>query len=310
MSKELWIDKYRPSTLDEYVFKDERQQQIVEGWVADKSIPNLMLTGSAGVGKTALAKLLLSSLDVNKGDIKIINGSLDNGVDFIRDKVQGFIEMMPYGEFSYILYDEFEFLSLNAQASLRNMIDTYSNTTRFILTANYTQKILPAIYSRCQGFHIERLDKNEFTLRVATILVTEGVTFDIEVLDMYVAATYPDMRKCINTIELNSLGGILCDPETTQTSNTEDYRVKMVSLFRSGKFIEARELICKQIRPDEYDDVFRFMYENLDIWAKTKDDEAEVIIAIRNGLAKAALCADQEINLAGTFSEIELIAKG
>lgn len=176
---------------------------------------------------------------------------------------------------------------------------------------NYPQKIIPAIHSRCQGFHIANLDKTEYTARVAEILITESVDFELEVLDIYVKTTYPDMRKCINLCQQNVKGGKLMSPNVEDGASESDYQLMMVALFKEKKFKEARDLICKQVSADEYEDLFRFMYTNLEFWAEGDENkEDQCILVIRNGLVKHISCADAEINTAATLIELEMIANG
>jgi len=251
---------------------------------------------------------LLKELNVNDFDIKEINASKDNGVDFIRDTISRFCETMPYGEFKYVLLDESDGLSPAAQGTLRGVIEKYSTTVRFLLTCNYVNKIIPALHSRCQSLHIDKLDKEEYTLKVANILIAESITFDMDVIDSYVDKSYPDLRKCINSLQMNSYNGKLNPLNSSE--NSDDYKFKMVELFKIGKYKAARELICSQITIDEYEDVFRFMYENLSFWSATEDQEDKCLLVIRDGLAKHSLIADPEINLSATLTELSMIAKG
>jgi DNA polymerase III delta prime subunit len=207
-----------------------------------------------------------------------------------------------------ILTHNCDFLSPNGQAALRNLMETYHATARFILTANYNHKIIPAIHSRCQGFHIDRLDITEFTTRVATVLVTENIEFDLDTLDTYVKATYPDLRKCLNSLQMNSQSGSLIKPQHSESCSA-DWKLSAVEMFKSGKIAEARKLICSSVRPDEMDEVFTWCYQNLDLWSQDLDKQDEAIIIIRNGLVNVPLCADPEINLAATLCELARLSK-
>ena len=220
--KELWVEKYRPKTVNGYVFRDDAQRNQVNTWIKDKTIPHLLFSGNAGIGKTTLAKLLFNELDVNPLDILEINASRTNSVDDVRDKIVSFVQMIPFGDFKVVLLDEADYLSPNAQAALRGVMEEYHTTARFILTCNYPNRIIPAIHSRCQGFHIAKIDQTEFTARVAEILITEGVTPDLDTLDTYVKATYPDLRKCINTVQMNSVEGVLTKPNEGDSGEADD----------------------------------------------------------------------------------------
>ena len=181
--KELWVEKYRPNTVDGYVFRDDAQRNQVNTWIKDKTIPHLLFSGNAGIGKTTLAKLLFNELDLNPLDILEINASRTNSVEDVRAKIVNFVQMIPFGDFKVVLLDEADYLSPNAQAALRGVMEEYHTTSRFILTCNYPNRIIPALHSRCQGFHIAKIDQTEFTARVAEVLITEGVTPDLDTLD-------------------------------------------------------------------------------------------------------------------------------
>jgi replication factor C small subunit len=297
--KELWVEKYRPSKIDGYVFRDDHQKQQVESWIKQKTIPHLLFSGNAGIGKTTLAKILFNELDLNDLDILEINASRTNSVEDVRDKIVNFVQMIPFGPFKVVLLDEADYLSPNAQAALRGVMEEYHTTARFILTCNYPNRIIPALHSRCQGFHIERVDLAEFTARVATILMEESVEFDLDTLDTFVKATYPDLRKCINTVQMNSLEGALHTPEKGDTGEA-DYKIEMVSLFKAGKISEARKLVCSQARPEEMEEVYRWLYDNVAIFGdEAKQDKA--VLVIKQGLVDHTLVIDPEINLAATL---------
>lgn len=207
---------------------------------------------------------------------------------------------------SQILTHNCDYLSPNAQAALRGVMETYAQSARFILTCNYPHKVIPALHSRCQGFHIEKLDTTEFTARIATVLLEESVDVDLDTLDSYVKAAYPDLRKCLNLVQMNSSDGKLLPPSAGD-SGTADYKLAMVDLFKSGKIREARELLCSQARPEEMDEIFRWMYDNLEMWSKTEEGQDEAILIIRKGLVNHTMCADPEINLSATIIELSQI---
>ena len=301
--KELWTEKYRPDALNDYVFRDSAQKNQVQGWVDSGAIPHLLFSGSPGVGKTTLAKILIKQLGINEYDILEINASRENSVDNVREKITNFVATMPFGEFKIVLLDEADYISPNGQAALRGVMETYASTARFILTCNYPNKVIPALHSRCQGFHIDKIDTTEFTARIATVLVTEQVEIDIDTLDSYVKATYPDLRKCLNLVQMNTVDGKLLKPQESDNA-TADYRLAVVDLFKQGKIMDARKMLCSQVRPEEMDEVFRWMYDNLELWGDTQDKQDAAILVIAKGLRAIPLVADQEINLSATLVEL------
>jgi DNA polymerase III delta prime subunit len=297
--KELWVEKYRPSKIDGYVFRDNHQREQVQNWIKQGTIPHLLFSGNAGIGKTTLAKILFNELEINDLDILEINASRTNSVEDVRDKIVNFVQMIPFGDFKVVLLDEADYLTPNAQAALRGVMEEYHTTARFILTCNYPNRIIPALHSRCQGFHIERVDVNEFTARVATILVEENVEFDLDTLDTFVKATYPDLRKCINMVQMNSMESKLHTPEKGDAGEA-DYKIEMVELFKKGKIKEARKLVCGQARPEEMEEIYRWLYDNIAIFGDEPTQEKAILI-IKQGLVDHTLVIDPEINLAATL---------
>jgi replication factor C small subunit len=304
--KELWVEKYRPNTVDGYVFRDESQRKQIATWIKDKSIPHLILSGSAGIGKTTLAKIMINELGIEEYDVLEINASRTNSVDDVRDKITNFVQMIPFGPFKVVLLDEADYLSPNAQAALRGVMEEYHATSRFILTCNYPNRIIPALHSRCQGFHVEKTDLTEFTARVATILVEESVEFDLDVLDNYVRMTYPDLRKCINLVQQNVQDGNLASPDAGDAGEA-DFMVDMVELFKKGKIQEARKLLCAKARPEEIEGIYRWMYDNLDLFGDSEEKKDTALLIIKQGLVDHTIIADPEINLAACLVKLARI---
>ncbi len=304
--KELWTEKYRPNNIEDYVFRDDAQKHQIENWVKEGALPHLLFSGAPGTGKTTLAKVLLAELGVMDLDILEINASNENSVDVIRSKITNFSSSLPFGDYKYVLLDEADYITPNGQAALRGVMETYHASCRFILTCNYPNRVIPALHSRCQGFHIEKLDVTEFTARIATIGISEGIELDLDTLDTYVQANYPDLRKAINAVQQNVVDGVLQKPQAGDQASS-DWMLQAVELFKGGQYKPARELIVSQARPEEYDDVYKFFYCNLQLWGDTDAKQEQAIIVIRDGMVKQPMCADPEINLSATLIELTMI---
>lgn len=297
----LWVEKYRPKTIDQYIFHDPGQKAAVMRMVRDKTIPQLLFSGVQGSGKTTLAQILIRAMGLDEMDVLTINASDDRGIDAFRSKIKNFAMSMAMGKFKIIHLEEADQLTPDAQSALKRFMEETSEYVRFILTCNHVSKILPPIRSRCQEYFFRGSDANDITEYVLNILVQESVKFDLDLLDKYVANGYPDVRKIVNLIEGNVVDGVLQAP--AHTGQTGDYKFKLLDLIEAGKWNDARKLVCATVTADEWENVYRFLYENLFRAAKftDKDKWEEAIIVIAEHLYKNTIVADPEINAAAMF---------
>lgn len=309
MAIELWTEKYRPKNTQEYVFKDQRLKNQVQTWIKEKFIPHILLSGTAGTGKSSLAQVLINELGIDSGDVMYINASKENNVDVVRNKISGFASTISIGDFKVIWLDEFDYVTINGQGILRGIMEDYAESCRFILTCNYLHKVIPAIRSRTQEIVLQSLDIDAFKIRMAEILIEEDVEItDEELLDTYIKASYPDLRKCINLMQQNTHNGILLSPDASD-AGTADWQVSAIDLFKKGSITEARKLIVSQIRTEEYEDLYKLLYRNLNWFGKTEESQDEALLIIREGLVKHTSCADPEINLSATLIQLSRIGK-
>lgn len=304
MAHKLWTEKYRPNRIADYLFHDDIQKAAITKMIAEQSIPHLFLHGHQGTGKTTLARILIKEIEVDEMDVLEINASEENSVDIIRDKIKSFVVTSAMGPYKVVLLEEADYITPQGQAIMRNMMEQYSDCVRFILTGNYAHKIIPAIRSRCQEFYFKAPDKDDVTLFVAKILVAEKVKASVELLDKYVTHSYPDVRKIINNLQLNSPNGVLLDPQEGQQN--QDYKFTLIDLIEKDKWEEARQLCCNNVSAEEWEELYSFLYTNLDKTPKFKNKQKweEGIITIAEHLYKHTIVADREINAAAMFIKL------
>jgi len=305
---QLWWRKYRPKSLSEYVFQNEAQRQAIENLVKEKSIPHLLLAGMQGSGKTALAEILIESLGLDPIDVLTINASDENNVDMVRDKIKSFVTTYAMGPFKVIFLDEADYLTQNGQAILRVMMAEYADVARFIIACNHENKILPAIRSRCQRYHFKASNVNDVTELVVQILLKEKVKFDLDLVDKYVSVGYPDIRQILNLLQQHTVDRVLIDPTDTQ-NGSGDYKFQLIDLLDTDGWKAMREVACANVLPDEWEDIYRFLYENLHKSPKfaKKDKWDAGIIQIAEFLDRHGRSSDPEINAAALFIELEHI---
>lgn len=298
--KSLWVEKYRPSTIDDVIMKDERQKRYFKSIVESGDLPNLLLQGVRGTGKSSISKALINDLKVDPSDVLTIKCSSQK-IDALRDKVEGFAMTFPVGKFKVVRLEEFDYMSLDGQALLRSLIEDVSGNCRFIATCNYINKVMPELRSRFQEIVFKNPDKDELTLRMADILEKEGVSYDPENLISYVSVGYPDIRKTIQLLHGNLDKKVLL-PAAGATAQEAEWKFGLLDLVSKGDFHAARKLVCESSSREEHADVFRFMYENLDKM-KLKDKD-QAVVTIAEYLYRHSIVADTEINLAAMFIEL------
>lgn len=304
--KQIWVDKYRPLSLDGYIFQNEQLKEKIQNIIDEKTIPHLLFKGGPGTGKTTLAKIILHELGVQKTDILEVNGSKEGRKIEWVDKLIMFCSTRPFGDFKVVFIDEADYMNPNSvQPALRSLIEEYSHSVRFILTCNYPNKLLPPLLSRFQKFEIEKSDINQYTEKVATILINEGIEFDLDTLDLYTKNTYPDLRNCINTLQANCTDGKLIPPSST-SDNSYDFRLTLLALFQEKRIREARKLICEQILPEEIEDMYRWIYDHVDVFGDEETQEKAIVI-VKQGLVDHTLVMDPEINLAATLVQLSYL---
>jgi DNA polymerase III delta prime subunit len=300
MKTTIWVERYRPKSISDVIFQDDRQRKQFEAFIEAGDIPHLFLTGVQGTGKTTVSRALIHDLKIDPSDVLKINCS-DEKIDAMRSKVTSFAMSMPIGKFKVVRLEEIDYLSLDGQALLRSLIEEASGSCRFIATCNYANKVIPPLKSRFQEFYFKAPDKEKVALRVAEILDIEGIDYEPEDLLTYVDVGYPDIRKIIQLLQGNVNGKKLLSPSQV-SADSADWKFGLLDAITKGDFKKARKLVCESATREEHEDVYRFLYANVDKM-KVADKEA-AIITIAEYLYKHSIVADTEINIAALMIEL------
>ena len=300
----LWVERYRPVDLENYI-GNEHLKTKVSKYISTGDIPHLLLHGKAGTGKTTLAKLLVSNVDC---DQMYVNASDENNVETVRNKIKMFASSVGFKDLKVIILDECDFLTPNAQAALRNLMETFSKHCRFILTCNYVERIIDPIQSRCQSFQIIPPSKKEVAIHTSKILNTEGVSFENEQIVTMVNSSYPDIRRIINAVQRNIVDNRLIVDTESLVQN--DYKLQVLEILQTqdkkNAFKNLRQLLAdSQIR--DYADLFRLLYDEIESYGK--GHIAEVILTIAKYELSDAQVVDKEINAMAMLIEILNITK-
>ena len=299
MSNTLWVEKYRPSNLDTYIGNDHLKSKV-SVYLESGDLPHLLLYGKAGTGKTTLAKLLVKNIEC---DYLYINASDENNVDTVRNKVKNFASTMGFKDYKIIILDECDYITPNAQAALRNLMETFSKHCRFILTCNFVERIIDPIQSRCQSFQIIPPSKKEVAKHIHDILLKENVMSDMKDLKVLIDSGYPDIRRVINSAQRNTVKGKLKLDTTSIIQN--DYKLKLFKILKTQDkktaFKDIRQLLLDN-KITDFADLFRLLYDDVDDWGKGHVAECILIIA-RYELSDGQV-PDKEINAMAMIIEL------
>jgi replication factor C small subunit len=300
VNNSLWVERYRPKKLDEYVGNEHLKTKVAD-YLQSGDVPHLLFYGKAGTGKTTLAKLIVNSIDC---DHIIINASDENNVDTVRNKVKGFASTIGFRNSKIVILDEFDYMTPNAQAILRNLMETFSKHCRFILTCNYVEKVIDPIQSRCQTFQIVPPTKKDVAVQISQILGKENVKFELKDLVPIIDASYPDIRKIINTCQLNSSKGEL----KVDVSNilSSDIKIKIVDILKGNdakpnKWKNIRQAVADS-RIQDFSELYGYLYEKVAEYAG--DNTSNVILLLSEGQYKDSMVVDKEITFMATIIQI------
>ena len=300
----LWVEKYRPTTTDTYI-GNEHLKSKVSVYLESGDLPHLLLYGKAGTGKTTLAKLLVKNIEC---DYMYINASDENNVDTVRTKVKNFASTIGFKDMKIIILDECDYITPNAQAALRNLMETFSKHCRFILTCNFVERIIDPIQSRCQSFQIIPPSRGEVAKHIHNILISENVTHEMDDLKVLIDSGYPDIRRIINSSQRNVVNGKLKLDTSSIIQN--DYKLKLLKILetqdKKNAFKEIRQLLADN-KITDFADLFRLLYDDVDDWGK--GHVAECILILAKYELSDSQVVDKEINAMAMLIELLGVVK-
>ena len=300
----LWVERYRPSTMETYI-GNEHLKSKVSIYLESGDLPHLLLYGRAGTGKTTLAKLLVNNIEC---DYLYINASDENSVEVVRDKVKNFASTLGFQELKVIILDECDYITPNAQAALRNLMETFSKHCRFILTCNYVERIIDPIQSRCQSFQIIPPDRKQIAQHLSNILDNENVKYELNNIVTIVNGGYPDIRRVINSSQRQVVKGELKIDESTIVQN--DYKLQVLEVLKTqdkkNSFKNIRQVLADS-KITDFSDLFRLLFDTVDDWGK--GHVAECILVLSRYQQSDAVVVDKEINVMAMFVEVIGIIK-
>ena len=300
----LWVEKYRPSSLDTYI-GNEHLKSKVEVYLESGDLPHLLFYGRAGTGKTTLAKLLVKNIEC---DYLYINASDENSVEVVRDKVKNFASTLGFTEMKIIILDECDYITPNAQAALRNLMETFSRHCRFILTCNFVERIIDPIQSRCQSFQIIPPDRKQVAKHLSNILDNENIEYQLDDIVTIVNGGYPDIRRVINASQRQVVKGKLVIDEGMTIQN--DYKLQVLDILKTqdkkNSFKNIRQVLADS-KITDFSDLFRLLFDTVDDWGRSHI--AECILILSQYQQSDAVVVDKEINVMAMFVEIIGIIK-